>query len=133
MLRVVSNVVICCLALLVLGAAVAASLSARRDRRRRPPSAPELAELERALRLTGRDGRPPTTLRDLERLLGPDPAAAAYVTAVRRIRYAGGGAGPTPAERRALRHALGDGLGVRGRLRALRALPPQPKRRRSLN
>ena len=119
-------------ALLLAVGALAAARAVRRERRHQP-TAPELAELERALRRTGRDGRPPATLRDLERLLGPDPAASAYLTAVRRVRYAGGGEGPTPEERRALRRALGDGLGVAGRLRAFWALPPQPRRGRSLN
>jgi hypothetical protein len=115
-------------ALLVL-AAVALAVALRRERRSHPPTAPELVELERALRRTGRDPRPPATLSDLERLLGPDPDASDYLVAVRRQRYGGSAEGPTDAERAALRRALGDGLGVGGRLRALWALPP----RRSLH
>jgi transglutaminase-like putative cysteine protease len=117
-------------AVLALAAACALATALRLERRRHPPTAPELAELERALRRAGRDPRPPTTLRDLERLLGPDDDATAYVRAVRDARYAGHGEPPTPAERRALRRALGDGLGITGRVRALWALPPRPSRQR---
>ena len=120
--------VILVLAACVLGVAL------RRERRRHPPTAPELAELERALRRAGRDPRPPTTLRDLERILGPDPEATGYLRAVRDARYGESAGGPTREQRRALRRALGDGLGTVGRARALWALPPAASRwRRSLH
>jgi transglutaminase-like putative cysteine protease len=117
-------------ALLVAGAGAAVALALRLERRRHPPTAPELAELERALRRSGRDPRPPTTLRDLERLLGPDERATGYLRAIQDARYDEAAAGPTDQERTALRRALGDGLGKRGRLRALWALPPRPRLRR---
>jgi hypothetical protein len=117
-------------ALAVPGAAASLLAGLRLERRRHPATAPELAELERALRRSGRDPRPPTTLLDLERLLGPDERTAGYLQAVRAARYDEEGAGPTPEQRRALRRALGDGLGKRGRLRALWALPPRPRMRR---
>jgi hypothetical protein len=96
-------------------------------RRRRPaPSDPVLAELERALRLTGRPPQPPLTLAQLERRLGSSPAAAAYVGALRDARFGfGGPAAATRAQRRALRDELARGLGLLGRLRAFWALPPR--------
>ena len=81
-------------------------------------------ELQRALHRTGRTPPPGTTLAALEASLGGSPAARAYLRAVRRRRFAGRGEGPTAAQRRALRHELGAGLGLRGRLRAWWALPP---------
>jgi transglutaminase-like putative cysteine protease len=117
-------------ALIVLGAAAALAIALRVERRRHPPTAPELAELERALRRSGRDPRPPTTLRDLERLLGPDARAAGYLRAVRDTRYDETATVPTDRQRRGLRRALGDGLGWRGRVRALWALPPRLRMRR---
>ena len=96
------------------------------ERRRHPPGDPDLAELERALRRAKRPPAPRTTLRDLERSLGPDEGVVGYFRAVRAARYgASAGAAPTTAQRRALRRVLGDGLGARGRLRALWAVPPR--------
>src|SRR4051794_7693951 len=119
--------------MLVLAACVL-GLGRRCERGRPPPTAPELAELEQALRRAGRDPRPPTTLRDLERMLGPDPEATGYLRAVRDPRYGASADGPTPEQRQALRRALGDGLGPVGRARALWALPPAAwRRRRSLH
>jgi transglutaminase-like putative cysteine protease len=114
------------LALLALGGALLLW------RRRTPfvPSAPELAELERALHRSGRTPAPATTLAKLEVLLGAGEAGAAYVRALRRQRFAGTGGGPTSAHRRALRRELGAGLGIAGRLRGWFALPPRlPVRR----
>jgi hypothetical protein len=94
-------------------------------RRGRPPGAPvtgELAELVRALHRTGRGRHDALTLVALERLL--EGEAAEYVRRLRERRYAGRGAPPTAAHRRALRRALGDGLGTLGRVRAWWALPP---------
>jgi protein-glutamine gamma-glutamyltransferase len=95
-------------------------------RRRRPfvALAPELAELQRALQRSGRDPAPNVTLAKLEGLLGASDAAAAYVRAVRDQRFARDAKGPTAAQRRALRHVLGSGLGMRGRLVGWWALPP---------
>ncbi len=101
--------------------------------RRRVPFvalAPELAELQRALRRSGRDPAPGVTLARLEKVLGGSDAAAAYVRAVRDQRYAHRAPGPTRAQRRALRRQLASGLGVRGTLRAWWALPPKPLKRR---
>ena len=98
-----------------------------RDRRRRAALGPEAAvdELAAALRRTGRRMPPGATLSALEQTLGRSaPRAVDYLRALRSQRYAGDGAGPTRAQRRALRRELGHGLGVGGRLRALRALPP---------
>ena len=120
-------------AVVLMLAAAAVALAMRRERRRFPPSAPELAELERALRRAGRDPRPPTTLRDLERILGPDPEATGYLRAVRDARYGSSADGPSREQRRALRRALGDGLGAVGRVRALWALPPAWRDRRGLH
>jgi transglutaminase-like putative cysteine protease len=96
-------------------------------RRRRPfvPIAPELAELQRALRRSGRHPAPNVTLSKLEGVLGGSDAAAAYLRAVRDQRYRRNGRGPTAAQRRALRHVLGSGLGARGRLIGMWALPPK--------
>ena len=95
-------------------------------RRRRPfvPLSPELAELQRALRRSGRHPAPNVTLARLEGLLGGSDAAAAYVRAVRDQRFGRDAKGPTAAQRRALRRVLGAGLGARGRLVGMWALPP---------
>jgi protein-glutamine gamma-glutamyltransferase len=95
-------------------------------RRRRPfvPLAPELAELQRALKRTGRHPAPNVTLAKLEGLLGGSDAAAAYLRAVRNQRFSRDARGPTAAQRRALRRVLGSGLGTRGRLIGYWALPP---------
>lgn len=110
--------------------AALAGLLVRRRRERAPVADPLLAELERALRRSGRPPAPSTTLAALERRLAAAPPAAAYVAAVRDRRYARGGPGPTTAQRRALRAELGRGLGPGGRLRALWALPPRGPSRR---
>jgi transglutaminase-like putative cysteine protease len=102
------------------------ALGRRRHRSPGVPVAPELAELVQALRRTGRSAEPPLTLARLERLLDGDHGAAAYVRALREHRYAGLGAGPTSAQRRALRRSLSAGLGPGGRVRAWLALPPRP-------
>jgi protein-glutamine gamma-glutamyltransferase len=95
-------------------------------RRRRPfvALAPELAELQRALRRSGRHPAPDVTLARLERILGGSDAAAAYVRAVRDQRFGLQPHGPTTAQRRALRRVLAAGLGARGRLVGYWALPP---------
>jgi transglutaminase-like putative cysteine protease len=111
--------------ILALGVAAAAGWMLL-DARRFPATSPELAELERALRRAHRAPQGGTTLLALERSLGDHDDAANYLRTVRRARYAGAAAGrPSGAERRALRRVLGHGLGLRGRLRALYALPPR--------
>lgn len=101
-----------------------------RRRRVRPAAAPEVDELVRALRRTGRMPHPAATLAEIERGLRDAPRAAAYVRAVSDQRYAATASPPTAAERRALRGALGAGLGPVGRARALWALPPRAPRPR---
>ena len=117
-----------------LGALVAAAALAltrwRAARRRRGDLTPldrAVAELEAALRRAGRPLQPGTTLRQLEQRLGTSSEAAAYLRALSASRYGPGGAGPTAAQRKALRRALAQGLGPAGRLRALWALPPRPR------
>jgi hypothetical protein len=97
---------------------------ARRVGRVRPRVGPELAELERALRRSGRPTAGGVTLRGLETKFAWEPSAAGYIRAVREARYGFATSGPTKAQRRGLRRALGAGLEVTGRLRALWALPP---------
>jgi hypothetical protein len=85
-----------------------------------------IAELQRALRRTGRDAPVGTTLAQLERQLNLSSDAAGYVRALRAGRYAPAAARPSKEQRRALRRDLADGLGPAGRLRVLWALPPRP-------
>jgi transglutaminase superfamily protein len=112
----------------LLAIAVAGGLAlgvARLRRRADPPGDSHLAELERALRRTGRPVLPGATLAQLEERLRLDSAAAGYLRALRERRYGFGGTPPTPGQRRELRRALARGLGPVGRLRALWALPPR--------
>jgi transglutaminase-like putative cysteine protease len=114
-------------ALAALAAALLAGVVVALVRRGRVPGGvlgEEVAELQRALHRSGRTPATSATLTQIESLLGGSPAAREYVRAVRRQRFAGAQAGPTAAERRALRHELARGLGLRGRLRAWWALPP---------
>jgi protein-glutamine gamma-glutamyltransferase len=84
-----------------------------------------VAELEQALERTGRPLKPGVTLASLEDRYRFSPEVAAYVRALRLSRYGGRQVAPDRAQRRALRHELGLGLGPLGRLRAMRALPPR--------
>jgi transglutaminase-like putative cysteine protease len=84
----------------------------------------ELAELLRALRRSGRAPPPQLTLDALAERLAGTPAQG-YVRTLADARYGYGRARPTRAQRAALRHELGAGLGRRGRLRAWWALPPR--------
>jgi transglutaminase-like putative cysteine protease len=115
----------------VLAAAGAGLVRARRGRRTDGPRTPierAIAELECALRRSGRPAPPGTTLRQIQRGLGDSPEAADYLRTLIEGRYGPtAGAVPTPAQRRALRRALARGLGPGGRLRALWALPPRPR------
>jgi transglutaminase-like putative cysteine protease len=113
------------LAALALLLAGATARIVRRGRLPGPPLAPELAELQRALHRSRRTPPAHMTLRRLEEALGGSDAARGYLRALRAQRFAGDGAGPTAAQRRALRRELGAGLGLRGRVRAWWALPPR--------
>jgi hypothetical protein len=84
-----------------------------------------LAELERAFRRSGRPIAGGVTLAQLERFFGDSQEAAEYIRAIRLARYDGRATRPSGRERRAMRRALGDGLGFVGRARALWALPPR--------
>ncbi len=97
-------------------------------RRPHTPLTP-LEELRRALTRSGRPPENQLTLVELEGALGGTPAAQAYVRKLRLARYAGREEPPSREERAALREELGAGLGLRGRLRALWALPPQALQR----
>jgi hypothetical protein len=83
-----------------------------------------VAELERALRRSGRTHTTGLTLAALEERFRSAPEAASYVRTLRNGRYGWGGRPPTRAERVALRRELRAGLGLRGRARSLWALPP---------
>jgi transglutaminase-like putative cysteine protease len=109
------------LALVVL---VAALVWRGRRRFARLTTEQAVAELDRALRRSGRHPERGLTLRRFEESLRGVPRAAGYVRAVRDARYGYGTARPTLEQRRALRRELGAGLGWRGRLRAFWALPP---------
>ncbi|HEY2637650.1 MAG TPA: transglutaminase-like domain-containing protein, partial [Solirubrobacteraceae bacterium] len=112
--------------LLVVGGLLLAGLAAGSAVlvRRREPVEGDVAELRRALRRCGRSPAPELTLSELERRLRGAPDAAAYVRALREAHY-GYGVRASAAQRRALRHELGRGLGLLGRVRALWALPPR--------
>jgi len=120
-------------ALLAVALAVVTGLAAlvlvrRRRRRRRRAAAggspdTDLAELQRALRRSGRAAPPPMTLEALAQRLDGTPAQA-YVQTIADARYGYGDRTPTRADRAALRHELGAGLGLGGRLRAWWAVPP---------
>ena len=109
-----------------IGLVVAVALIAASRLRRRPPrpTDPRLAELERALRRSGRRPDAGTTLRRLERAFQAEPDAVAYVRALREARYGFGTARPTRSQRRGLRRALAAGWEYTGGVRALWALPP---------
>jgi hypothetical protein len=99
---------------------------ARRRRATSPLTALDraVAELEAALRRSGRAAPVGTTLQQLEQRFGGTPEARAYLRALRVGRYAATAPRPTAAQRRALRRELATGLGPSGYLRALWALPP---------
>ena len=115
-------------AALAIALTFAVALVLRRHRRAGDPDDPAeraLAELERALRRSGRTMPVGTTLIQLERRLGSSGAGAGYLRALRAARYGGATALPGRAERAAFREDLAAGLGWRGRMRALWALPPR--------
>ena len=109
-------------------AAVGLAVLLRRRRRRRRAAAgdghdEQLAELERALRRSGRAAPAHMTLDDLALRLDGTPAQR-YVQTLAAARYGYGERLPSRSERAALRQELGAGLGFGGRLRAWWALPP---------
>jgi hypothetical protein len=84
-----------------------------------------VAELEAALRRSGRPALPGTTLAQIERRLSGSEEAVAYVRSLRASRFSAAPVRPTAAQRRAVRRELASGRGIGGRLRALWALPPR--------
>jgi hypothetical protein len=117
------------LPLIALGALLVALTVVSVERRSRLAPVvvdPDLAELVRALRRSGRMPASDVTLARLEVVLGGTDAAQGYLRAVREHRYVREDAPvPTRAQRRALRRVLGAGLGPFGRLRGWWALPPR--------
>jgi protein-glutamine gamma-glutamyltransferase len=89
-----------------------------------------LSELERALARSGRPLNAGTTLAAIERRFRTAPHAQEYVRTLRLARFAGQQAAPSPAQRRALRAQLREGLGVSGLVRSVWALPPRITLRR---
>jgi len=114
------------------GVAVLAVLAGRWRWRRASGGDPLLAELELALARTGRPLPPETTLQALERRFAASPEATGYLRALRDARFGHDATGPSAAQRTGLRRELARGLGAAGRLRALWALPPRVRRRRSV-
>jgi protein-glutamine gamma-glutamyltransferase len=116
--------------LIAFGAVIAALLTgllATVSRVSRSRRADPLDELERAFARCGRPLAPGSTLVTLEHRLRFSADAAAYVRQLRVARFAGLPASTTAAQRRAVREQLAAGAGPVGRLRALWALPPQPR------
>jgi transglutaminase-like putative cysteine protease len=113
----------------VATAVVLAALLVVRRRRRlaASPLPAELAELQLALARSGRPPVPDMTLARVEELLAGSAEARAYVEALRRRRFGIPATAPHPSGRRALRRELGAGLGLRGWVRVLSALPPRPR------
>ena len=99
----------------------------RRAARPADPLDRAMAELETALRRSGRATSGGTTLRELERRLGLSGDAAGYLRAISAGRYAPRPTMPTAAQRRALRRELAAGQGLAGRLRTFWALPPRSR------
>jgi hypothetical protein len=118
------------LLLVVLGLA---ALPGARRRRRGDPVAALIIELERALGRCGRPAGGGLTLAALEHRFAGRDDAARYVRTLRQARYAGAAQTPRRADRRALRVALGEGLGFAGRLRSWWALPPRGPASRGLH
>lgn len=84
----------------------------------------QLAELRRAIGWLAGAAPAGVTLLDLERRFRTRPAIARYAATLRAHRFAPGSPPPPgPGARRSLRRALAGG-GLRGRWRALRAIPP---------
>jgi protein-glutamine gamma-glutamyltransferase len=109
--------------------ALAIALAVRVGHNRRPRTHDEdVAELRRALQRSGRAPQPQLTLEVLaQRFAGT--LAEGYVRVLAAARYGYGVERPSRAQRAGLRRELAAGLGLRGRLRAWRALPPRARRR----
>jgi transglutaminase-like putative cysteine protease len=107
------------IALVLIGFAAVGGGAGALWARRRPRV--QMTELERALRGAGEACAPGTTLTTLEARL---PGAAEYLRALRAQRYAGG-AGPSGADRRALRRSLSSGRGPLSRGRVWLAVRPR--------
>jgi hypothetical protein len=120
----------------VLAALLVGGVIATRRRGRETASGPELLlhEVAAALaRVRSWEVRG-WTLLALERRLDAEvgPRAAAYLAKLRAVRYAPGDhAPPATRERSAMRRDLAAGLSLRGRVRALAALPPWGSARRA--
>ena len=110
---------------LLAGVAGTVVLSRRGRHAAIPDAEAALRELERALRRSGRGAPSGTTLIQLERRLGTSGEGTSYLRALRAARYGAGAQLPTNAQRAAFRRELAAGLGWRGQLRALWALPPR--------
>jgi transglutaminase-like putative cysteine protease len=88
----------------------------------------DVAELRRALQRSGHAAQPQLTLEALaQRFAGT--VAENYVRLLAAARYGYGVERPSRAQRAGLRRELAAGLGLRGQLRAWRALPPRTRRR----
>lgn len=108
---------------LVLGLGLLWLRIARR-RRERTEDDPQVAELARALRRSGRPPRPDVTLEAIARRFAGTPAEG-YVRELVHARYGYGGGRTTRAQRAGLRRELARGVRFGGRLRAWWALPPR--------
>jgi protein-glutamine gamma-glutamyltransferase len=114
-------------AVALLAVAIVVVLRGPRALRALSPADRAIAELESALRRSGRPAAAGTTLLQLEKRLGGEPEVTAYLRALSASRYGRAATVPTVAQRRALRRALAQGLGPTGWLRALWALPPRAR------
>jgi protein-glutamine gamma-glutamyltransferase len=133
-----SGALIGILAAFAVSAIIGAGLVARRRIRRRALRPGDLADAQlrevasaltrvRSWRTRG------VTLMSLEQRLAADvgPGSAAYVATIRAARYAPGSHLPPGASLRGvLRHELASGLGLRGWVRSLVAIPPGGPSRR---
>jgi hypothetical protein len=122
-----SSLPIAAIVLAALVAAAGVALAVLRRRRRSRDDEGQLAELRRALRRSGRQAGPPTTLESLARRWQGTPAEG-YVRVLTAARYGYGDGRPSPAQRAGLRRELAAGGGLRGHLRAWWALPPRVAR-----
>lgn len=115
----------------ILAGLLAGGLALRRRavRRRAPGGADApLREVTEALKRVRSWNVRGSTLLALERRLEAEvgPGSAAYLAKLRAIRYVPGQhPPPAPSDRRVLRRELSAGLGLRGRLRGLLAIPPR--------
>lgn len=111
-------------ALVLLGGGSYLWLLTAQRRRDAKADDPQVAELARALRRSGRPPRPDLTLETLARRFAQTPAES-YVRELVSARYGYGTGATTRAQRAGLRRELARGLGMTGRARAWWALPPR--------